>query len=219
MKTSGRSWTFINQSNPTESIIVHDAHSAECLQSILKHHEEWFLKEEAVKYAAPPPEPRIGPPSRAAGPALLGSNQPEHAPRASPPPLPPGPVAKPVEDRRIPHEDRRYSDKDRRATPRFSTEFRVVLITGAHSYRNTSEDVSMGGMKLKRPVPLAFISQKCTIFISHPDLRENVQVSCKVLADPKDPRRVQFTETDPVQLKRLEEWLAESVLRSKKGVA
>ncbi len=220
MKTSGRSWTFINQSNPTESIIVHDAHSAECLQSILKHHEEWFLKEEAVKYAAPPAESRIGPPPHAAAPAILGSNQPEHTPpRASPPPLPAGPVAKPVEDRRVPHEDRRYSDKDRRATPRFSTEFRVVLITGAHSYRNTTEDVSMGGMKLKRPVPLAFISQKCTIFISHPDLRENVQVSCKVLADPKDPRRVQFTETDPVQLARLEEWLAESVLRSKKGVA
>lgn len=94
----------------------------------------------------------------------------------------------------------------------------MVLITGAHSYRNTTEDVSMGGMKLKRPVPMAFISQKCTIFISHPALRENVQISCKVLADPKDPRRVQFTETDPQQLKRLEEWLAETSMHDT-GVA
>ncbi|MBU6155001.1 MAG: PilZ domain-containing protein, partial [Bdellovibrionales bacterium] len=129
----------------------------------------------------------------------------------SPPPLPAGINAKPVDDRR-------FNERDRRSQPRFSTEFRVVLITGAHSFRNTTEDVSMGGMRLKRPVPHAFISQKCTIFVSHPDLRENVQVSCKVLADPKDPRRIQFTETDPVQLKRLEEWLAESTLR-KTGVA
>jgi tRNA pseudouridine-54 N-methylase len=76
----------------------------------------------------------------------------------------------------------------------------------------------MGGMKLKKAVPAAFISQKCTIFVSHPDLRENVQISCKVLADPKDPRRIQFTDTEPAQLKRLEEWLSESTLR-KKGVA
>ena len=107
----------------------------------------------------------------------------------------------------------KFSGKDRRAQRRFETEFRVVLITGAHSFRNATEDVSMGGMKLKRPVPQAFLSQKCTIFVSHPSLRENVQISCKVLADPNDPRRVQFTDADPKQLMRLEEWLAESTIK------
>jgi len=205
MKTTGRSWTFINQSNPSESIIVHDAHSAECLQHVLKHHDEWFLKEEGAKplpSKAPPPElphPRVR------------ENPVVQAGSVAPPPLPAMPAPKPVEDRR-------FSGKDRRVQQRFTTEFRVVLITGAHSYRNTTEDVSMGGMKLKRSVPHAFIGQKCTIFVSHPALRENVQVSCKVLADPKDPRRIQFTETDPNQLKRLEEWLAESSLHNQ-GVA
>ena len=126
-------------------------------------------------------------------------------PPASPPPLAPPP---PVLEKR-----ESFSGKDRRAQRRFETEFRVVLITGAHSFRNTTEDVSMGGMKLKRPVPPAFLSQKCTIFVSHPALRENVQISCKVLADPKDPRRVQFTDADQKQLMRLEEWLAESTLK------
>ncbi len=213
MKNTGRTWTFINQSNPSESIIVHDAHSAECLQSVLKHHDDWFLKEEGVK--SPAPEVRMEPPTHRTAPrvaveAATAVHPPSHAPSA-PPPLPATATPKPVEDRR-------FNEKDRRIHSRFTTEFRVVLITGAHSYRNTTEDVSMGGMKLKRPVPHAFISQKCTIFVSHPDLRENVQISCKVLADPKDPRRIQFTDTEPGQLKRLEEWLSESALR-KKGVA
>jgi hypothetical protein len=216
MKTSGRTWTFINQSNPSESIIVHDALSAECLQGVLKHHEDWFLKEEGVKAAVPAPEPVVAPPPHRPLPQHMAVESvvpaavaPPQMP-ASPPPLPAASIPKPVEDRR--------ANEDRRSTPRFSTEFRVVLITGAHSYRNTTEDVSLGGMKLKRAVPHAFIGQKCTIFVSHPDLRENVQVSCKVLADPKDPRRIQFTDTDPAQLKRLQEWLSESAMRNK-GVA
>jgi hypothetical protein len=213
MKNTGRTWTFINQSNPSESIIVHDAHSAECLQSVLKHHDDWFLKEEGMKPAAP--EAKMGPPPHKPAPKLdvegaAVSHSPDHSPSA-PPPLPAAVVPKPVEDRR-------FNEKDRRVHNRFSTEFRVVLISGAHSYRNTTEDVSMGGMKLKKGVPPAFISQKCTIFVSHPDLRENVQISCKVIADPKDPRRIQFIDTDPAQLKRLEEWLSESALQ-KKGVA
>jgi hypothetical protein len=201
MKQQPRSWTFINQSDPSHTIVVHDAHSAECLQELIKHHDDWILKDEPK--AAPPPIPA---PTTQAPEVHMSSP-------SAPPPLSqkPIPQTKPVPDRR-------YQGSDRRIQQRFATEFRVVLITGAHSYRNTSEDVSMGGMKLKKAVPHAFISQKCTIFVSHPDLRENVQISCKVLADPSDPRRIQFTETDQIQLKRLEEWLAESTLRNQ-GVA
>jgi hypothetical protein len=183
MKKSESQWTFINKNNPKESIVVHDTHSFESLSRILSSLGGWMVKSET---------------------AVL---PPAFKPPVSAPADPPPTAQQGLEPRES------FSGKDRRAQRRFETEFRVVLITGAHSFRNTTEDVSMGGMKLKRPVPLAFLSQKCTIFISHPALRENVQISCKVLADPKDPRRVQFTDADKKQLMRLEEWLAESTLK------
>jgi hypothetical protein len=70
----------------------------------------------------------------------------------------------------------------------------------------------MGGMRLKKGVPHAFTQNQCVIFVSHPSLRENVQINCRVIPDPKDPCRIQFQGADSHQLQRLEEWLQERAL-------
>ncbi|MFZ9594968.1 MAG: PilZ domain-containing protein [Bdellovibrionia bacterium] len=106
---------------------------------------------------------------------------------------------------------------ERRKHPRLKFEFRVVVISGAHSYRNTSTDISLGGIRLKKPLPLYFLDTQCTIFVSHPLLRENVQLSCRVLADPKDHSRIQFLDSDPKQHQRLADWLKEASEQIKKA--
>ena len=100
------------------------------------------------------------------------------------------------------------SGPERRIHKRHDTEFRVVVISGAHSFRNSTSNVSLGGIKLKKSLPTVFLSQLCTIFISLPSLSENVQINCKVISDEKDLLRIQFVDADPGQISRLEQWLS-----------
>lgn len=88
-------------------------------------------------------------------------------------------------------------------------EFRVILISGTSTFRCASCDVSLGGMKLKNEVPATFCSKTCTAYISHDDMRENIEMSCQVVTDETGATRIKFVKPAKVELERLSEWMAE----------
>lgn len=88
-------------------------------------------------------------------------------------------------------------------------EFRVILISGTSTFRCASCDVSLGGMKLKNEVPAAFCSKTCTAYISHDDMRENIEITCQVVTDPNGETRLKFVKPSKPELERLSEWMAE----------
>jgi hypothetical protein len=99
------------------------------------------------------------------------------------------------------------SGPERRVHKRHEAEFRVVIISGANSFRNSTSNVSLGGIRLKKALPRVFLNERCTLFISHPSLRENVQINCRVISDQNDLMRIQFVDADSGQILRLEQWL------------
>ena len=99
---------------------------------------------------------------------------------------------------------------ERRTQKRFNVDLRIILISRDRSFRSISKDVSLGGMKLKNRVPPEFSGQKCIAYISNLESKENIEMVCQVIADPNDPCRIQFSEPDSKQLKRLNEWLIEN---------
>ncbi|MBC7398128.1 MAG: PilZ domain-containing protein, partial [Bdellovibrionales bacterium] len=107
--------------------------------------------------------------------------------------------------------------EERRAQKRFNVDLRIILISKGRSFRSISQDVSLGGMKLKNKVPQEFSGEECMAYISTADARENIEMVCKVIPDPSDPRRVQFLEADSQQLKRLSKWLVENDSVKKAG--
>lgn len=199
-------WRFINQSDPGESIVVHDQASAMTLQRILEldGNASWVLQEERVlggpKKAEPlkADSPKTEPPKEE---SIVDLVLPETESASTVPASASAPVAPPPPE--VPRFD------DRRSQPRFSTEFRVILVAGSQSFRTASKDVSLGGMKLREKIPHGFLSQKCIAYISHKDMRENIEVICEIVGDPSDPCRVKFHQPEPLRLKRLEEWIRE----------
>jgi hypothetical protein len=121
-----------------------------------------------------------------------------------PPPAPPKKVAaaepppkiKPV-----------LTGAERRIQHRFEVDLRIILISKGKSFRSISKDVSLGGMKLKNKIPPEFTGEKCIAYISNLDSKENIEVTCQVFSDPKDPCRLQFADAQTEQLKLLNQWL------------
>jgi hypothetical protein len=87
---------------------------------------------------------------------------------------------------------------------------RVILISKDKSFRSISQDVSLGGMKLKNRIPDEFFQEKCVAYLSDIDSKENIEIVCQVVGDPKDPARMKFMDTDSQQLKRLNQWLTDN---------
>jgi hypothetical protein len=104
---------------------------------------------------------------------------------------------------------KKVEKRERRSSQRYMTEFRVILISGSSSFRAMSQDVSLGGMRLKKSIPASFLKEKCIAYVSHKDLNENIEIVCNVIGDPQDPCRIQFVQPNAVQLKRLNDWLME----------
>jgi hypothetical protein len=121
-----------------------------------------------------------------------------------PPPAPPKKVAgaetppkpKPV-----------LTGAERRIQHRFEVDLRIILISKGKSFRSISKDVSLGGMKLKNKIPPEFTGEKCVAYISNLDSKENIEVTCQVFSDPKDPCRLQFADAQAEQLQLLNQWL------------
>jgi hypothetical protein len=263
MKHQSLRWRFVNQTNPTETVVVHDQGSAQTLATLLqKMTGDWIMQEERPLGAmAPQTAPAPQPPVEKTTEIQLQPAMPAPAPvQAQVPVQAPAPVqAAPApeaieveqhhqeeesaEDHSMAHamieavvnaaqeaqaqdaEDRKASmpppapkkadkqdkqeKRERRSAPRFMTEFRVILISGSSSFRTMSADVSLGGMRLKKTIPAAFMKEKCIAYVSHKDLRENIEIVCHVIGDPQDPCRIQFIQPNQTQLKRLNDWLIE----------
>lgn len=273
MKHQGLRWRFVNQSNPTETVLVHDQGSAHTLATLLqKMGGEWIMQEErplgamapqvpAVQAAPVVQAPVIQAPVALPAPVAPVAVE-SHAdkttkiqqPVQAAPVAPPAPVqveahreeesaedhsmaqamleavveaaqeaqaqqqaqaAKQAEERKTavpppaPKKPEKQEKRERRASQRFMTEFRVILISGSSSFRTMSQDVSLGGMRLKKTIPASFMKEKCIAYVSHKDLRENIEIVCHVIGDPQDPCRIQFIQPNQTQLKRLNDWLIE----------
>ncbi len=208
-------WRFINLSSPEDAIEVHDRKSAHCLAEVLKHVPgDWIMQEEKSlsRSLVPPP-----------GPALNQQQEEPFAPHFLPEPKVkhslPTPAARQVTAPATPTAPEpvttaaeiapKPKNHERRSQTRFTAEFRVILISGTSSFRTVSRDVSLGGMRLKKSIPASFIKDHCVVYVSHKDMRENLEMVCTVIADPNDPCRIQFVKPDLKQLKRLEEWINE----------
>jgi len=97
--------------------------------------------------------------------------------------------------------------QERRKDRRFMAEFRVVVAVGEKIFRTTSTDISLGGMRVKHPIPDVLLNQVCRVYVGSPDLKENIQFHCVITANPKTEFRVRFKNPDPVSLQRLEAWI------------
>lgn len=106
-----------------------------------------------------------------------------------------------------------YIGSDHRQHQRFQVEFQVVIISGTKSFRNTTHDISLGGIRLTKGLPLGFSNTACTIFISHPERWEKIELHCLVIQDSRDLRRIQFSDVKPHQIRRLETWLMSGNLK------
>lgn len=100
----------------------------------------------------------------------------------------------------------------RRMDARGAKEFRVILIAGESSFRCGTCDVSLSGMRLKSSVPAQFIQVECVAYISHNDMRENIEVACQVVTDADGVSRLQFLKAEKPELEKLSEWIAEEAL-------
>lgn len=229
MKNTGLRWRFVNQSNANEIVIVHDQASADTLADVLQRlGGDWMMFEErslgsSIKNAPEKKEsevaasaPPVVEPVRASAPHHEESVE-EHHEHESEYDLPDHdddhfedePVAAPKAAVVPPPAPKKQEKKERRAQQRYMTEFRVILISGTSSFRTMSQDVSLGGMRLKKSIPATFMNEKCIAYVSHKDLRENIEIVCNVIGDPSDPCRIKFVQPNPMQLKRLSDWLAE----------
>ena len=107
--------------------------------------------------------------------------------------------------------DIQYIDA-RRLDERGAKEFRVILIAGDSTFRCGSFDVSLSGMRLKSSVPAQFTQTECLAYISHKDMRENIEVSCQVVIDQDGVSRIQILKAEKPELEKLSEWIAEEAL-------
>ena len=198
-------WTFYNEANPEEKIVIQDSHSAGVLAEVLKTHKDvWVVKEDYAQNT----NPQI-PVASTPAPSLSVAPAPAPAAAASsgmpvPPPRKPLPKTEP-------------QGEERRAQKRYHVDLRIILISKGRSFRSISQDVSLGGMKLKNKVPPEFSGAQCVAYISTSDAKENIEMVCQVISDPKDPRRVLFTDADADQLKRLSRWLVDNEIVEKAG--
>lgn len=198
-------WVFYNEENANDKIVIQDHHSASVLSEVLKSHKDvWVMKEEYAS-AQVTPAPSVN----------------KSSPLSTPLPIEKAEISREIQSTHLTRSEvtppalkaplkSEILAEDRRTQKRFNVDLRIILISKGRSFRSISQDVSLGGMKLKNKVPVEFSAQECVAYISNADSKENIEMVCQVIADPSDSRRVQFTNADAQQLKRLSKWLSEN---------
>jgi hypothetical protein len=190
-------WIFTNESDADGKIIVHDRKSANTLNEVLKAHPQvWIMKEEIADSSS---TKVASTPERKTGGIVV---PPPFGGQSAPAPKPPS---------------EKRTNEERRTQKRFTVNFRIILISKNRSFRSISKDISLGGMKLKTAVPPEFSGQECVAYISDLESKENIEMTCSVIADPKDPCRVQFSDPGSDALKRLSVWLEQNAKVKKAG--
>lgn len=109
--------------------------------------------------------------------------------------------------------------RPQRRFPRYPYRFRVILSLKDITYRTFTQEVSLGGMKLKQKVPTAFMGKPCKVYIGWSDSSENIEINGAVLMDdPINPLRVKFTDVKAETLQALESWFEQSRLQIEKDL-
>jgi hypothetical protein len=88
-----------------------------------------------------------------------------------------------------------------------ASEFRVILISGTSTFRCATCEVALDHATLKNAAPAAFCGKECTAYISHHDMKENIEISCNVVTDSTGATRLEFVHPAKPELERLSEWM------------
>lgn len=97
---------------------------------------------------------------------------------------------------------------ERRAHARHSARFRIVVVAGSKTFRTFTQDISLGGIRLEKPLPISLEDRKCEILIGSADSRENIRFKCVIVSDPREQKRMCFVDIEEISAKRLEKWIA-----------
>jgi hypothetical protein len=97
--------------------------------------------------------------------------------------------------------------EDRRRTPRALLRCRLVMTIANTRYENWSKNVSLGGMLLESPLPIAMNGQSGLVLISLAHAGLSLRLQAKVQASPHSQARLVFAEADGRLLARLGQWL------------
>lgn len=100
-----------------------------------------------------------------------------------------------------------FSGENRRKEERIEKELRVILLSGSSTFRCTTCDVSMGGVKLKAAVPETFCGAQCKAYLSKTGAHENIEVECRVIKDANGVSRLQFVGVSTHEAELLKAWL------------
>jgi hypothetical protein len=180
-------WVFINKSKQ-QKIVVRDVDSAMQLMQLIERTEKDSW-EIQISTAPAPEAPQVAPPA----PPVVATAAPVPAP----------PAAANWENRRV-HD-------------RYDLAYRILIIRGQHSYRSYTDNISLGGMLLKNPVPDKLLGEVCNIYIGHPNRRENIELTARVIGKGEASRRIAFTEIDAESKKLLEAWIHEARTEQQKS--
>ena len=183
-------WVFINKTRQ-KKIVVRDVDSAMQLMQLMQLIERTEKDSWEIQIATAPEPPQV----------ILPPNAPVLAA--------PVPLAAPVT------EVKKWDN--RRAHDRFDLAYRILIIRGQHSYRSYTDNISLGGMLLKNPVPDKLLGEVCNIYIGHPNRRENIELTARVIGKGEASRRITFTEIDAESKKLLDTWIRDARAEQQKS--
>ena len=99
------------------------------------------------------------------------------------------------------------AENGKRRKPRYKIRVWVTLISGTQSFRAFTREISLGGLSLEHKVPTALLGTFCRIYVHGASEGERIEMRCRVAADPRNPRRIQFLSPEPEALERLSLWI------------
>jgi len=104
------------------------------------------------------------------------------------------------------------SPDDRREHVRFKYSYAVTIFCGMKKFETFCKDISLGGMKLKHPLPPSMVGKQCKVSIADNLHREPIVFNSTVIADTETPMRISFSGTDAESHTRLKSWLQQRVI-------
>lgn len=106
---------------------------------------------------------------------------------------------------------------DRRMYPRYGLHLQVNLLSACRSFAAYTTDVSEGGLRLERPIPISVQKEHCTIQIISPKNRELIQLLGKVTTSGQDAHSMKFESlTNGELIPHLMKWVAQTRVARKK---
>jgi hypothetical protein len=100
---------------------------------------------------------------------------------------------------------------DRRLNPRFNLRFQVNLVSACRSFASYTEDVSEGGLRLERPIPISVQNVNCNIQIISPKNTELIQFKGCVTTTGEDTHSMKFEDSKKsIIIPQLLEWVTQA---------